>query len=126
MWIVPKTLSHFVPATEGLNLDLEEQAWMLEQSATANETYVQAVLVKGIEEGRLDEAPIWSDLYLPSIRVSWKNTHLWLPLPTIQFSREERKKTQDTLKSENTPGQLEFNGFLQKTSKDIFWTLHSH
>ena len=26
------------------------------------ETYVQAVLVKAIEEGRLDEAPIWSDL----------------------------------------------------------------
>ena len=33
MWIVPKTLSHFVPATEGLNLDLEERAWMLESSA---------------------------------------------------------------------------------------------
>ena len=33
MWIIPKTLSAFVPDTEGLNLDLEERAWMLEQSA---------------------------------------------------------------------------------------------
>ena len=33
MWIVPKTLSAFVPDTEGLNLGLDERAWMLEQSA---------------------------------------------------------------------------------------------
>ena len=33
MWIVPKTLSAFVQDTEGLNLDLDERAWMLEQSA---------------------------------------------------------------------------------------------
>ena len=33
MWIIPKTLSAFVPDTEGLNLDLEERAWMLESSA---------------------------------------------------------------------------------------------
>ena len=33
MWIIPKTLSAFVQDTEGLNLDLDERAWMLEQSA---------------------------------------------------------------------------------------------
>ena len=33
---VSKTLSAFVPDTEGLKLELSEQAWMLEQSVTAN------------------------------------------------------------------------------------------
>ena len=33
MWIIPKTLSAFVPDTEGLSLELDEQAWMLESSA---------------------------------------------------------------------------------------------
>ena len=28
MWIIPKTLSAFVPATPGLKLELSEQAWM--------------------------------------------------------------------------------------------------
>jgi hypothetical protein len=32
MWIIPKTLSAFVQDTEGLNLDLEERAWMCAQS----------------------------------------------------------------------------------------------
>ena len=36
MWIIPKTLSAFVPDTEGLNLELDEQAWMLERSVTAS------------------------------------------------------------------------------------------
>jgi hypothetical protein len=34
LWIVPKMLSQCVQATEGLSLDSEEQAWMLEQSVT--------------------------------------------------------------------------------------------
>ena len=34
MWIIPKTLSHFVPATPGLKLELSEQAWMFAQSVT--------------------------------------------------------------------------------------------
>jgi hypothetical protein len=40
---------------------------------------------------------------------------------SVQQASDKEKKTQDTfgLKSENMPGQLEFNGFLQKTSKDI-------
>ena len=36
MWIIPKTLSAFVPDTEGLNLELDEQAWILERSVTAS------------------------------------------------------------------------------------------
>ena len=36
MWIVPKTLSAFVPATEVWRGVSEERAWMLEQSVTAN------------------------------------------------------------------------------------------
>ncbi len=34
MWIVPKTLSHFVPATAGWSWALDEQAWMFAQSVT--------------------------------------------------------------------------------------------
>ena len=34
MWIIPKTLSAFVPATPGLKLELSEQAWMFAQSVT--------------------------------------------------------------------------------------------
>ena len=34
MWIIPKTLSAFVPATPGWSLELSEQAWMFAQSVT--------------------------------------------------------------------------------------------
>ena len=34
MWIVPKTLSHFVQDTPGWSWELEEQAWMFAQSVT--------------------------------------------------------------------------------------------
>jgi len=34
MWIIPKTLSHFVPATPGWSLESSERAWMFAQSVT--------------------------------------------------------------------------------------------
>ena len=40
MWIVPKTLSAFVPATEGLSLDSEELGWMFARSVTSRSKHM--------------------------------------------------------------------------------------
>ena len=63
MWIIPRTLSAFVPDLEGLELDLEERAWMLEQSAMwRSKPSSKQTLVAKIEEGRMDDSAIYSDL----------------------------------------------------------------
>jgi len=126
MWIIPKTLSAFVPDTEGLNLELEEQAWMLEQSATANgklmsKQYWLKQLKKVGWMKRLSGL-----ICPPSQHQSFMEKYVASLVATpanrlVQQASDKERKTQDTsgLESENTPGQLEFNGFLQKTSKDI-------
>ena len=64
MWIVPKTLSAFCTGYGGIELGLRRAwAWMLESSAMwRSNAFVQANLVAKIEEGRMDNAPIYSDL----------------------------------------------------------------
>jgi len=127
MWIIPKTLSHFVPDTEGLRLELSEQAWMLEQSATANgklmsKQYWLKQLKKVGWMKRLSglicppsQHQSFVEKYVASL-VATPASH------SVHQVNGREKKTQDTsgLELENTPGQLEFNGFLQKMSKDIF------
>jgi len=126
VWIVPKTLSAFVPDTEGLNLALEEQAWMCAQSATANgklmsKQYWLKQLKKVGWIQRLSglicppsQHQSFVEKYVASL-VATPANHL------VHRANDKGKETQDTsgLESENTPGQLEFNGFLQKMSKDI-------
>ena len=126
MWIIPKTLSAFVPATEGLNLALDEQAWMLEQSAmwrskpSAAPTW-QRRLKKGGWMKRLSGLicpPSQHQSFVEKYRDSLLGIHV---NHSVHREKGKGKKIQDTsgLKLENTPGQLEFNGFLQKMSKDI-------
>ena len=97
--IIPKTLSAFVQDTEGLNLDLDERAWMLEQSAMwRSKPSVQANLVAKIEEGRMDDAPIYSDLKnLPCTNLSRKNLwHHWrISLSAVQSVLESEKERKD-------------------------------
>ena len=62
MWIIPKTLSAFVPDTEGLNLELDERAWMLESSAMwRSKPSSKQTWLRRLKKGMAD-APIWSDL----------------------------------------------------------------
>ena len=126
MWIIPKTLSAFVPDTEGLNLALDEQAWMLEQSATVSgklmsKQYWLRLLKKGGWMKRLSGLicpPSQHQSFVEKYRDSLLGIHV---NHSVHREKGKGKKIQDTsgLKLENTPGQLEFNGFLQKMSKDI-------
>ena len=60
------------------------------------ETYVQAVLVKAIEEGRLDEAPIWSDLStFPASEFRGKISGLTFGYPCQPFSSSGKRKGQE-------------------------------
>ena len=126
MWIIPKTLSHFVPDTEGLRLALDEQAWMLEQSVTANgklmsKQYWLKQLKKVGWMKRLSGLicpPSQHQSFVEKYRDSLADIHA---NHLVAQGKGKDKKTQDIfgLKLGNTPGQLEFSGFLQKTSKDI-------
>ena len=127
MWIIPKTLSAFVPDTEGLKLELDEQAWMCEQSATANgklmsKQYWLRQLKKAGWIQRLSGL-----ICPPSQHQSFveKYVESLAATPASHFHQQasdKEKKTLDTsgLESENTPGQLEFNGFSPKMSKDTY------
>ena len=125
MWIIPKTLSHFVPDTEGLNLDLEERAWMCAQSL--------------MWRSKPSAAPTWERrlkkggwithlsgrILKPSLHESFeeKYTASVVDIPVSHFRQqasEKEKKTQDTYghTSSSTSGQLDLFGAFGKMSKD--------
>ena len=124
MWIVPKTLSAFVQDTEGLNLDLDERAWMLEQSAmwrskpSSKQTWLRR-LKKDAWMTRLS-----TRILKPSLHESFEEKFV-ASLPDIHVSRsvaresEKAKKTQGTCGriSEDTSEQLVLPGFLPKMSE---------
>ncbi len=124
MWIIPRTLSAFVPDTEGLNLDLEEQAWMLEQSAmwrskpSSKQTWLRR-LKKDEWMTRLS-----TRILKPSLQESFeeKYTASLEDIPASHFQAresEKEKKTQDTCghTSDSTSGQLDLFGAFSKTSE---------
>jgi hypothetical protein len=125
MWIIPKTLSHFVPDTEGLNLELDEQAWMLEQSAmwrskpSAAPTW-QRRLKKGGWITHLS-----GRILKPSLHESFveKYTDSLVDIHanhSVAQASDKEKKTQDTYghTSSSTSGQLDLFGAFGKMSKD--------
>ena len=124
MWIVPKTLSAFVPDTEGLRMGLEERAWMLEQSAmwrskpSSKQTWLRR-LKKG---GWI--APLSTRILKPSQQESFeeKFTDSLEDIPvsrSVVRGSEKAKKTQDTYghTSENMSGQLDLFGAFSKMSE---------
>ena len=125
MWIIPKTLSAFVPATEGLNLALDEQAWMCEQSLmwrskpSAAPTWLRR-LKKGGWITHLS-----GRILKPSLHESFVEKYL-ASLEDIHVSHfrqqgsDKEKKTQDTYghTSSSTSGQLDLFGAFGKMSQD--------
>ena len=125
MWIVPKTLYHFVPDTEGLSLDYEEQAWMFSQSVTwrtkhsakqtwlrrwKRERWVQHLFGRTLK-------PSTQNHFVEKWTESLEATHA---NHSVARESEKGKKIQDTSgpTSENTSDQLNLFGASSKTSKD--------
>ena len=125
MWIIPKTLSAFVPDTEGLNLELDEQAWMLEQSAmwrskpSAAPTWLRRLKKGGWIthlSGRILK-PSLHESFVEKYTDSLEDIHV-NHSPALGSDKE--KKTQDTYghTSSSTSGQLDLFGAFGKMSKD--------
>ena len=125
MWIIPKTLSAFVPDTEGLSLELEEQAWMLESSVmwrskpSSKQTWLRR-LKKGGWITHLS-----GRILKPSLHESFveKYTDSLEDIPVSHFRQQasdKEKKTQDTYghTSSSTSGQLDLFGAFGKMSQD--------
>ena len=124
MWIIPKTLSAFVPDTEGLNLDLEERAWMLESSAmwrskpSSKQTWLRR-LKKDEWMTRLS-----TRILKPSLHESFEEKYT-ASLEDIHANHsvargsEKEKKTQGTYghTSENMSGQLDLFGAFSRMSE---------
>ena len=125
MWIVPKTLSAFVPDTEGLNLALDEQAWMLEQSAmwrskpSSKQTWLRRLKKGGWIthlSGRILK-PSLHQSFVEKYTDSLEDIHA---SPSVAQASDKEKKTQDTYghTSSSTSGQLDLFGAFGKMSKD--------
>ena len=125
MWIIPKTLSHFVPATEGLNLELDEQAWMLESSAmwrskpSSKQTWLR----------RLNRnswlTALSGRILKPSLHESFEEKYTDsledIPAsPSVQQGSAKARMTQDTYGhiSSSMSGQLDLFGVFGKTFPD--------
>ena len=124
MWIVPKTLSKYVPATPGLNLDLDERAWMLEQSVTWRSKFMsKQYWLKRWKKGDYVQH-LCGLMPKPSLHQSFVEKYT-ASLPDIPVSRfqaresEKAKKTQDTYgpTSESMSGQLDLFGAFSRMSE---------
>ena len=124
MWIIPKTLSAFVQDTEGLNLDLDERAWMFEQSAmwrskpSSKQTWLRR-LKKG---GWI--TPLSTRILKPSLHESFEEKFVGsledIPVShSVAQGSEKERKTQDTCGpiSESMSGQLDLFGAFSKMSE---------
>ncbi len=118
MWIVPKTLSQCVPAMGGLNLVLDEQVWILEQSVTWRSKFMcKQYWLRRWKRG--DYVQHLCGLMLkPSHHQSFVEKYVEslgdIPASlSVHQGKDREKKTQDTYghTSEDTSGQLEmFDG----------------
>jgi hypothetical protein len=124
MWIIPKTLSAFVRDTEGLNLDLDERAWMLEQSAmwrskpSAAPTWLRR-LKKDAWMTRLSTRilkPSLHESFEEKYTASLEDIHV---SPSVAQESEKERKTQDTCgpTSESMSGQLDLFGAFSRMSE---------
>jgi len=124
MWIIPKTLSAFVQDTEGLNLALDERAWMLEQSAmwrskpSSKQTWLRR-LNRNSWMTRLS-----TRILKPSLHESFEEKYTAsledIPVsPSVAQESEKERKTQDTCghTSESMSGQLDLFGVFSRMSE---------
>jgi hypothetical protein len=127
MWIIPKTLSAFVQDTEVWSGVSEERAWMLEQSVTANGKHMsKQYWLRRLKKGDLILLQFGQTLR-PSHQQNFTERYT-ASLVDIHANRSvvsgkgKGKTTQGTCgqKLGNTPGQLEFNGYSPKMSKDTY------
>ena len=125
MWIIPKTLSAFVPDTEGLSLALDEQAWMCEQSLmwrskpSAAPTWLRRLKKGGWIthlSGRILK-PSLHESFVEKFVDSLEDIHA---SHLVQQVSDKEKKTQDTYghTSSSTSGQLDLFGAFSKMSQD--------
>jgi len=124
MWIIPKTLSHFVPDTEGLRLALDERAWILEQSAMwRSKPSSKPTWLRRLKKGGWI-TPLSTRILKPSLHQSFEEKYtesvedIHVSRSVVQGSEKE-KKTQGTCgrTSESTSGQLDLFGAFSKTSE---------
>ena len=124
MWIIPKTLSQYVPATPGLKLESSEQAWMLEQSVTWRSKFMsKQYWSKRWKKGDYVQH-LCGLMPKPSLHQSFVEKYT-ASLPDTPANRsvaqgsEKAKKTQDTYGhiSESTSGQLDLFGAFSKMSE---------
>ncbi len=125
MWVVPKTLSAFAPATAVLKTESDELVSMLGQSVTVNgklmsKQYWSRRLKKEVWIARL-YGQMLSHSQQKAFEERWTESLVGIHANRLVPQESEReKKILDTCgpTSENTPGQLEFDGFSQRMSKD--------
>jgi hypothetical protein len=124
MWIIPKTLSAFVQDTEGLNLELDEQAWMLEQSAMwRSKPSSKQTFLRRLKKGGWI-TPLSTRILKPSQQESFeeKFTESLVDIPvsrSVARGSEKEKKTQGTCGpiSESMSGQLDLFGAFSRMSE---------
>lgn len=124
MWIVPKTLSHFAPVTEGLKLESSELAWMLEQSVTMRSKHsLKQTWLRRLKRGGF-LVHLSGRILKPSQHQSFEEKFTASLGATLvshfqALESEKEKTTQDTcgLTSENTSEQLDLFGASLKMSE---------
>jgi hypothetical protein len=124
MWIIPKTLSAFVPDTEGLSLDLEERAWILESSAMwRSKPSSKPTWLRRLKKGGW-MTHLSTRILKPSLHQSFEEKFVDSLVATpanrsVAQGSEKAKMTQDTYGhiSESTSGQLDLFGAFSKMSE---------
>ena len=124
MWIIPKTLSAFVQDTEGLNLALDERAWMFEQSAMwRSKPSSKPTFLRRLKKGGWI-TPLSTRILKPSLHESFEEKYTAsledIPVShSVAQGSEKAKKTQDTYGhiSESMSGQLDLFGAFSKMSE---------
>ena len=125
MWIIPKTLSAFVPDTEGLSLDLEERAWMLESSAMwRSKPSSKPTWLRRLKKGGW-MTHLSGRILKPSLHQSFEEKFVDSLVATPASHSAARgsakaRTTQDTYGhiSEATSGQLDLFGAFSRMSGD--------
>ena len=125
MWIIPKTLSAFVPATPGWSLESSEQAWMFAQSVTWRSKFMsKQYWLKRFKKGDyvqhlsgLTLSPSMHDHFVESWTESQEASHV------SHFQAPENEKDKKTQGTYGQVSQMQFDfadpdGSSSKTCQD--------